>query len=171
MMAASAILLALLATSPGPSGPSGEMSRADQFKAAMIYNFARFATWAPSRFADASSPVVLCVAPTNRLADALERLEGQPVGDRRLRVHVAQTVEASCHMAVVDVPDATPAKVAAMKTGGVLTVSEAPGFARIGAVGLVSVGRQVRFEVNTVAAREAKVALSSQLLRLALAVR
>jgi hypothetical protein len=63
------------------------------------------------------------------------------------------------------------ARVANLNQQGVLTIGEAPGFAREGAVGLVTIGRQTRFEINTQAARSAGVVLSSQLLRLAIAIK
>ena len=172
MMAPAPILLAILAMTPSSAAPAQASDpRTDHFKAAMVYNFARFASWPASRFPDTTAPVVLCVGPANPLTAALERLEGQPIGARQLHVRVSQNISAACHLAFVDAADATPAKLATMKSQGVLTVGETPGFSRSGAVGLVTVGRQVRFEINTPAAREAGVVLSSQLLRLAVAVR
>jgi hypothetical protein len=139
------------------------------FDAAMVYNFARFASWPPTRFVDAASPVTVCVSPSNPMTTALARLEGQPVGGRRLHVRQTATPNATCHVAVLQSDEATPGKLAVLHQQGVLTVGEGERFD--GAVGLVRVGRQVRFQVNSRAAREAHVDLSSQLLRLAVSVR
>ena len=137
------------------------------FKAAMIYNFARFATWPPNRFASPSAPVALCVAPGNHLAPALEKLDGQAVGARRLSVRLTASMGPASHVAVL-AAGASPAQVDAIQRDGALTVSDdgSPAVVR-----LVSVGRQTRFEIDTRAARQAGVSLSSQLLRLAVAVK
>ena len=140
------------------------------FKAAMIYNIARFATWPPPRFADASAPVILCVAPGDPLADDLARLEGQPVKTRRLDVRITASFGPACHLALIP-SDMPAARIETLNSQGVLTIGERPGFSRAGAVGLVQIGRQVRFEVNTRAAGQGGVVLSSQLLRLAIAVK
>jgi hypothetical protein len=154
----------------GLARPAAAETAGAEFKAAVVYNFARFATWPPNRFADASAPVVLCVTPSEPLAPALERLEGQPVGGRKLSVRATTHLGAGCHLAYVPT-SATPAQVAALNRQGVLTIGSAAGFSRSGAIGLVNVGRQVRFEINSGAAQEAGVKLSSQLMRLAVLVR
>lgn len=140
-----------------------------QLKAAVVYNFARFATWPVARFADAAAPVVLCVNPADRLSAALQQLEGRPVGARTLHVRAMQTFGPVCHLAFVPASDA--GQVGALQRQRVLTVGEAPEFPKTGAICLVTVGRQIRFEINATAAREAGVALSSQLMRLAIVVR
>jgi hypothetical protein len=140
---------------------------AGSLKAIMVYNFARFATWPRDRFIVDDAQVVLCVAPASPLAPALAALNGQPVGARRLSVRVTNAVTSACHMAYVDADGV--GSVRAIQQMGVLTVGEGAGFP--GALGFVSVGRQIRFAVNVRAAREAGVQLSSQLLRVAMAVR
>jgi hypothetical protein len=165
LMATSA---ALLAAAAGPV--QGEATaQGVPFKAAMIYNFARFATWPPTRFADAASPVVLCVSPNSPLAEALAKLEGQPVGERRLHVKLSANLGAGCHLSLVDNAETTSARLASLHQQGVLTIGETGDFR--GAVTLVTVARQIRFRINTRAARAAGVVLSSQLLRLAIEVR
>ncbi|MDB5422879.1 MAG: putative transrane protein [Phenylobacterium sp.] len=141
----------------------------DQIKAAVVYNFARFAAWPGARFADADAPVVLCVDPADRLSPALLQLEGQPVGTRTLHVRTVQSFGPSCHLAFVPASDS--GHVGALQRQGVLTVGQAPEFPKSGAICLVTVGRQIRFEINATAAREAGVTLSSQLMRLAIVVR
>jgi hypothetical protein len=159
-------MLALAAPAAASAGPGQDR----ELRAAIIYNFARFAVWPPARFADPAAPVVLCVDPSDPLLPALSRLDGQPVGQRRLQVRATAQFGASCHLAYV-AATTNPAAVANLHRQGVLTIGDAPGFSRSGAIGLVSVGRQIRFEVNTGAAASAGVKLSSQLLRLAMVVR
>lgn len=166
-----AALTAAAALASGSTAIRDAEARETSLKAVMIYNFARFAAWPPQRFASAVAPVTLCVAPDSRLAPALGRLDGQPVGSRRLAVRLTSAAGAGCHIALLDGEGATPARISALHQHGVLTVGEGQAFTTVGAVGLVTVGRQVRFEVNVGAARQAGVSLSSQLLRLAVSVK
>jgi hypothetical protein len=166
-----ALIAGAVLASAGDAQAQDRSAHSDEFKAAIILNLARFASWPPPRFLDAAQPVVLCVDPNDRLAGALGRLQGQPVGARTLQVRLTPRLGPGCHMALVPVARSSAEELLALRKQGVLTVGEAPGFARSGAVGLVQVGRQVRFEINAAASREAGVGLSSQLMRLAVAVR
>jgi hypothetical protein len=163
-------LLASVASLALATPAAADTSDAAEFKAAVVYNFARFATWPPSRFPDASASVVLCVPPSEPLAPALARLDGRPVAGRKLSVRATMQLGVGCHIAYVPA-SATPSQIAALNRQGVLTVGAGSGFSRAGAIGLVNVGRQVRFEINPAAAQEAGVKLSSQLMRLAVLVR
>lgn len=158
-----ALTLGLAASSASAAAPI----QGPQMKAAMVYNFARFAAWPPNRFSGPSAPVVLCVAPSHALASALAQLEGQPVGSRRLDVRLTSAFGAACHMAVVGA-ETGPTQLQLLQQQGVMTVSDGRSDS---VVALVNVGRQTRFEVDTRAARQAGVGLSSQLLRLAVAVK
>jgi len=140
-------------------------------RAAIIYNFTRFSSWGADRFAAPSSPVVLCVHPQHVLATHLAGFDGRPVGDRTLRVRRTADFDRGCHAAVVGAADANPQTLASLARNGVLTIGDARGFITHGAIGLITVGRQIRFEINNRVARDAGVALSSRLLRLAVVVR
>lgn len=140
-------------------------------KAAIIYNFTRFSTWGPNRFSGPASPVVICIDAGNPLAPELQKLEGKPVGSRRLAVRRSSAVDAACHAAVLSPGKSSAADIAAATRMGVLTIGDSPGFAKSGAIGLVTVGRQVRFEVNNRTASDSGVELSSKLLRLAVSIR
>jgi hypothetical protein len=163
--------LALILSLSGRAAAQDSGARNAEFKAAIVYNFARFATWPATRFSSDASPVVLCVDPSEPLLPALLHLDGQPVGARVLHVRAVQSFGPACHLAFVSSADAGAERLAALEREGVLTVGETPNFSRSGAIGLVTVGRQIRFEINTAAAHVAGVGLSSQLMRLAIVVR
>lgn len=148
---------------PGPSDAAA--------RAAIVYNFTRFSTWDAGRFAAPSSPVVLCVQPGHVLAGHLAALDGRPVGDRSLRVRRTTVFDRNCHAAVIGQTDATPGSLASLAREGVLTIGDSQGFIAHGAIGMITVGRQIRFEINNRNARNAGVVLSSSLLRLAVVVR
>lgn len=164
------MLLTLALAAAGTGGPA-EAADAPM-KAAIVYNISRFSAWAPARFGTPSDPIVLCVEPGDPLSGALLGMSGKPVGDRRLAVRTETwPFGADCHMAFVSAARADPAALRALAARGVLTIGEGSGFAQAGAVQLLTVGQQVRFEINNKTARRAGATLSSQLLRLAVKVR
>jgi hypothetical protein len=139
-------------------------------KVAMIYNFSRFTLWPDSRFASAADPVVLCVDPDAALSGPLQSVSGKPVGSRTLVVRETHHIDHGCQMAYLGGGDTSDGYIATLRDKGVLTIGETPGFTRAGAIKLVTIGRQVRFEINQSNALAAGARLSSNLLRLAVAV-
>lgn len=166
------VAMAILSLAAGPaharlaSAPSDAAARA-----AIIYNFTRFSSWSADRFATPSSPVVLCVQPAHPLAAHIAAFDGRPVGERALHVRRTADFDRNCHAAVVRDAHVSPSTLASLARDGVLTIGDADGFVAHGAIGMITVGRQIRFEINNRVARDAKVVLSSRLLRLAVAVR
>lgn len=57
--------------------------------------------------------------------------------------------------------------LAALERAQVLVVSDAKNFARYGAIGLITLDRRVRFEVNLAALQRSQITLSSRVLQLA----
>jgi hypothetical protein len=103
-----------------------------------------------------------------------ELVQGEAIGGRRLSVRrVDSSGLESCHVLYLSAAAADRAAVL-QKVGArpVLTVSDAPHFLDEGGIiQLRVVDRRVRFEIDSAAASRANLRLSSQLLRLALAVR
>ncbi len=162
--------LAVLALSAAPLSAAEGSTVEQATKAAMVYNFGRFTTWPGSRFGTPGDPVVLCVDPASNMAGSLQQLNGKPVGGRFLLVALTSRVDRSCNMAWVSARDANDGYISSLRDRGVLTIGEAPGFTRSGAIQLVTIGRQVRFRINQENALAAGAMLSSNLLRLAVAV-
>lgn len=166
------VLAAVLSIAGGPAHARQPSAAGDSAaRAAIIYNFTRFSTWREDRFANATSPVVLCVQPRHDLATSLAAFDGRPVGNRTLRVRRTSAFDSGCHAAVVEPADADAATLTSLSRAGVLTIGDSRGFIGHGAIGMITVGRQIRFEINNRVARDAGVVLSSRLLRLAVAVR
>jgi len=165
------LLIALAAAAPAIPAPALAAPADEAMKAAIIYNFTRFSTWGPDRFAGAASPVVLCVSAADPVASELAKLEGRPVGSRKLHIRRSQSFDRGCHAAFLGASAASPTDLAGLSRQGVLTIGESRDFARTGAIALVRVGRQIRFEINNKVARATGVEISSKLLRLAIAVR
>ncbi|MEL6476540.1 MAG: YfiR family protein [Pseudomonadota bacterium] len=156
------LALASFLAAPG-IGRAGD--RQDDIKAAFIFNFARFTTWPNDSFGEHPNEIRVCFHEGHHLTDSLTTIDGKQVGERVIRL-VRQPAGASlqqgCNIAVLSHSQpATPAR-------GVLTVSDSTGFIENGgSIGLLQVGRQVRFQINQQSIRQAELQMSSKLMRLA----
>ena len=144
-----------------------------QVKAAFIYNFALFTTW-PAAVMQADAPMVVCVTAEHPLQAALEKLTGKPVRGHRLEIRkINDGTVSGCHVLVFDaralngvrVDPATP----------LLTVSDSPKGPRAAGspepmITLALRDDRVVFDIDAMAARQAHLQFSSQLLRLARSV-
>ena len=141
-------------------------------KAALLLNFVRFIEWPPRAFADAASPVNVCVLAPNPFGDALERaLQGETVGQRPLALREVRSAgdTSGCHLLFV--PSGTESRAAASirQTGThTVTVGESRRFEDMGgAVSFVLDGGRVRFNVNLRPVEERGVRISARMLQLA----
>ena len=141
-----------------------------QVKAAFIYNFALFTNW-PADVMQADAPMVVCVTAQHPLQAALEKLTGKPVRGHRLEIRkINDGAVAGCHVLVFDAR--TPNGVRVDPAAPVLTVSDSPKSLRAAGnpepmIALALHDDRVVFDIDAVAARQAHLQLSSQLLRLA----
>ena len=150
---------------------AGAQGQENATKAAMIYNFARFAAWPEGRFSRRDGPVTVCIDPAEPLAGALATIDGKPIEQRTLTVRRTAKVDDACQMAFVSAASANEAYLTSLSARGILTIGEAPNFTQAGAIQLVTIGRQVRFSINQRVALASGAHLSSNLLRLAVSVR
>jgi len=155
------------ARAAGPSEPA--------VKAGFVYNFAKFTEWPPSALPTTGS-VLLCMLggdPQGAVAGAIEGklLQGRTLTVRRQtkvdELHTCQIV----YLTEVDERRQTEA-LRAIRGLPVLSIGDADGFAEVGGmIALVAVGERIQFEVNSDAAHGSGLKISSQLMRLARAVR
>jgi hypothetical protein len=146
-----------------------------QVKAAYLYNFGRFVEWpADAASGDSFAICVLGRDPFGRILDATLTglaIDGKAVVARR----IGKPQDASgCRIVFISVSEALqlPQTLAAFEKRSVLTVSDIPEFAqRGGAIQFVLDGKKVRFEINLAIAQNAGLVLSSDLLKVAVAVR
>jgi len=142
-----------------------------ELKAAIVFNVLVFIEWP-----DEVKTIELCVSADNVLLPALRQLEGRDVRSRTFRVLElkADAASAPCRAAFVDAADRArhPPLVKSLSDLGVFMISddaEAP--PRSTAVVMQRVGTRIALDVNLPAVRQARVQLSSKLLRLARTVR
>lgn len=148
-----------------------------QVKAAYLYNFSRFIEWPPLPAADKDEPFVICVLgkdPFGSVLDATlsgEGIAGQSLVARRL----SKLQDAlACRILFVGASEEDHLKeiFAVLGKSSVLTVSDIPRFSeRGGMIEFVLKGDKVRFEVNVSNAADAGLTVSSDLLKVAIAVR
>ena len=146
-------------------------SRENGVKAVFIYNFTKFVDWPPTAFATPGAPFVIGIIgadPFGRFIDETVRGEtykGRPIVVRRFReVHEA----GGSHILYINAPGLQKEIIQTFKNRSILTVSDEDGFAANGGmIRLFTSINKIRLQINTKAAREANLEISSKLLRLA----
>ncbi len=144
-----------------------------QVKAAYL---ARFVKFIESPASGADEPFAICVLGPDPFGPALDAAVNGESVDRHPLVarRVAGVREAStCRVLFMGGDEGEVRRaIAALDKAGVLTVSDLPQFLkRGGMIQFVLEGNRVRFEVNLAAAKKAGLTLSSELLKVAAAVR
>jgi hypothetical protein len=178
MMRQLSVFLLMLAVATGqaraqlPAG-AGET----ELKAAILFNFAMFTEW-PADTLPANAPLRLCVFQGNGMLTALSGLQEKQVNGHRISVRTLPAAPggaqlAACHLLVLDAQDRD--RWALLKhdlaTSSVLTVADDRIIGASGA--MISFGidnRRVGFDVDLAPVRQARLVLSSKLLRLARSV-
>ena len=156
-------------TEPPPASSPTEY----EVKAAFLYNFARFVEWPAEARHDPGTPFVIAVLGHDPFGAVLdETVAGKTVGGRPIEVRrVARADEARDAQIVFVAPSERANMVAILKAlgrPGILTVGDTDGFAsQGGAINFTLQSRRVRFEINPTAAEQARLKMSSQLLKLA----
>lgn len=149
---------------------SGHADEQASYKAAIVYNIIRFAEFDGRQVRSSVEPLRLCAVTSDAFSAALAGLEGRRVGSRTLDVRLIGSLSdagAGCDIAYVGSDT-----VVRRPPPDVLLIGDAPDFTKNGgAVGLIRLGRQIRFEINIAAAKAAGVTFSSKLLRLASDIR
>jgi hypothetical protein len=156
-------LASIAIVAAGAAGAAQEMPLEYRVKAAYLFNFLKYVEWP---VADASRPLVLCVAGRNPFGDVLlETISGERIADREVTARTITEPDAGCD--AIFVPRDTMAAPYLRAAPGALTVGEAPDFLVNGGIILfVQDGRNVRFQISEDQASRAGLRISSRLLRL-----
>jgi hypothetical protein len=142
-------------------------------KAAFIYNFARFIEWPASAFSSSDAPFVIGVVGTDPFDGALDQaVAGKKVGSRAVVVKHFKSADdiTSCQILFLATndEDAQAKILQKVRNEKVLTIGESDTFTTNGGcLRLFLDDSRMRFEINTDATDEAKLKISSKLLRLA----
>jgi hypothetical protein len=155
----------VLATAALPACAKPKAAEEYELKAAFLFNIAKFVEWPAGAFADATSPIVVCIAGPDPFGTRIDRmLSGQSVNARTFRVarHEQASAAQGCHI-VFTTETPTPSGNALS-----LTVGDSKDFCtKGGMVGLRVEGERLVFETNLAALRRSGIKISAQLLKLA----
>ena len=162
-------LLALAMLAPVPALAADD-DLEYRVKTGFLFNFARFVTWPPGKFATPNSPIDLCILASDAfgrvLADITKNklVNGRPI--RVTRVFYAADAQ-RCHIAYFEDAAAAAANLAAVAGHQVLTVYEQESAQAGGVIRFYIDGQRVRFEINQTAAERETLQIRSKLLDLA----
>jgi hypothetical protein len=148
-----------------------------QVKAAYLYNFGRFVEWPAKGTTAQTNSFTICVLGKDPFGQALDAtLAGETIGNQSVaarRISSPQ-MSADCQILFISSSEANRLNkiIEALDKSAVLTVSDIPQFTqRRGMIQFVSEENRIRFEVNLAATQRAGLTLSSDLLKVATAVR
>lgn len=142
-----------------------------ELKAAFVYNFALFTDW-PSDTAYEGGTLNICINPGSALRQSLTGLGDKAVKGRRVAVRHLAALDAlrACHVLFVDSSDRERWVQIKKSLGGasVLTISDDDDISHDGSIiGFAMDNNRIVFDIDTRAAKQARLVLSSKLLRLA----
>lgn len=152
-----------------------EVSRADEIKAAFIYNFAKFVEWPADAFNAEDEPLTLCALGGSVEQRQLALIDGRAAQGRVIAQRVVDTPEQASRCHILYLPSDTTSYASALSSfvaHSVLTISENTQFVDQG--GIVSLfidGDHVRFRINLKVAHESRLKVSARMLQLAQEVR
>jgi hypothetical protein len=157
-----------------PAQPAAAAAPTEQqLKAVFLFNFTHFVTWPPGAFATPAEPFVIGILGNDDFAAQVEeavrdeRLDEHPMQVRRFRK--VEDIQ-DCRILFIDRARGSDlGRALALLAGrNTLTVSDLDGAAQRGAtIELVNENNRIRLVINTEAARDAGLTVSSKMLRLA----
>jgi len=160
----------LAASDPGSVPASGYSEY--EIKSAMLYNFTKFIDWPASALGEGAAPLVVGVLGNDPFASWLgaalrnKTVCGHPVVVRRFE---SPTEVKGCHVLFVGASDRKRIAriLCSLGSAPILTIGDGEQFAKLGGIiGFIRDGNRIRFEINLLAAEQARLRISSKLLRL-----
>jgi len=148
-----------------------------EVKAVFLYNFAKFVEWPPSPPSDANDPFVIGIVGRDPFGEAVEQtllrktLNGRALAIKRFR---DEQDARGCQILFIGASEKKRlrALLANLRGDPVLTVGDIENFAQAGGVIAFTLeDNRVRFEINTEAAQQAGLRISSKLLSVAKVVK
>jgi hypothetical protein len=146
-------------------------------KAAYLYNFGKFVQWPARGNGGGGDSFVVCILGQDPFGPVLDAtMQGEKVeGKKVVASRIARPQEAKdCRIVFISASEGGRLKpvLTALDRMGVLTVSDIPQFSRRGGmIEFVLDSNRVRFEVDLQAVSDAGLSISSELLKVAAAVR
>jgi hypothetical protein len=168
----SVLLVSLLLVYASPARGQDAASREYQIKAAFLYKFAKFVKWPPETFASEESPIVIGILGKDPFGPILDQgLKENQAGERKFVIKRVKDARegVACQILFVSASEQKNfPQILSSLQGAVLTISDVPGFARMGGIiNLPSENNKIRVEVNLEQSKKAGLKINSQLLGIA----
>ena len=180
------ILALLIAALQPPLIANAEQVSEYELKTAYLYNFALFVTWP----AENGKAITICTIGEDRFGSSIEQLHNRKVRNKHLVVRRAIDLEQApaCHMLYIAESERhnMPVILESLRGSSVLTISDAPfegaalkeegdvlaaavsaGMPLRSIITLILENKKLMFEVDSAAAKQAGLTMSSRLLFLA----
>ena len=176
LIAITCLLSAMAALGSHAEGLDASDSSEYLIKAGFIYNFATLVEWPTTAFPQPDSPIVIGILGDDPFGLTLDRIvtdkkiNGRGITVKRLKWGRDLKDLKDCNILFISSSEKEhlDSVVDAMKWLPILTIGDAPGFARRGGIiNFTLEDNKVRFEVNVEAAKHADLTISSRLLTLA----
>lgn len=165
MMCCLAVAMLLL-----PPASSAQPVPEYELKAAFVYNFVLFTEW-PADTVYEGGTLNICINPNSAMRPSLNLLQGKPAKGRKIMIRTLAVPDdvRSCHVLFIDSTDSERwlHLERRLRNASILTISDDDGSPESGIIELSSDGNRVVFDIDMKKARNARLALSSKLLRLA----
>ena len=185
------VLIAALAATPALADDA--LDQTGQLKAAFVYNFIKFVEWPNEKSVDHGKPITIGIIGSQDFVQAFEPIKHKNIKNRSISIKYfagyerlsessepndqqwqqAIAVLKACDVLLLckcndaDTGDTTEI-IKALRGSSILTVGETAGFLESGGmINFLMEGNKVRFEINNASAKQAKLRIRSQLLRLA----
>ncbi len=144
-------------------------------EAVYLYQFGKFVQWPAT--SSPTEPFYICVMGRDPFAQTLDNtIAGETIGKAPLKADRIDTIDDAKHCRILFISASEDARIEEilnrLRKTPVLTVSDAPGFVALGGmIQFVVQDDRVRFEINVSTAKQVGLTMSSQLLKVAAAVR
>jgi hypothetical protein len=142
-----------------------------EVKAAFIYNFLKFVEWPDKAYANTGNSLNICIVGDDPFGNAITVYGGEKIRNKYIAIKNTsyQNIK-NCHVVFISRSETEHLThiLKAMRGLNVLTISDTDTFEQEGVIINFSIVQQkVRFEINTSAARQSGLSISSKLLSLA----
>jgi hypothetical protein len=155
-----------------PETAFSEVSREYKIKAAFLYNFTKFVEWPAESFNSDSAPFTFCILGIDPFGEAFDLLADQTVRGRKIIVkkirHAGEA--AGCQLLFISSSEKGQLRaiMKELKGRNTLTISDMDQFAAGGGmIGMLQIQDRIQLEINLESAQQARLKISSQLLKLA----
>lgn len=139
------------------------------FKAAFIYNFAKFTTWPEKKWNYSDDQLTLCTIGYDKLTQVLKRLQGKKIRGRNLQINNQQDLDTTdqCHLLYIALSEKNNIQqlIESLGQRPILSISELDKFAESGGmVELQNHRGKTQLVINLDSIRESDLFISSRLL-------